>query len=77
MLRVQVVEMLATMDIPVLRVSGVEADDTITCYATRAIEEGFGVAIVSSDKASISPPPSLSALPSYSMCTPLLLEVGT
>jgi len=45
-----VVEMLATMDIPVLRVSGVEADDTITCYATRAIEEGFGVAIVSSDK---------------------------
>ena len=48
----QVEELLTAMSIPILRVPGVEADDVIACLATRAVAEGFGVAIVSPDKAS-------------------------
>lgn len=46
----QVEEMLEIMSIPMLRVPGVEADDVIGCLATRAVADGFGVAIVSPDK---------------------------
>ncbi|EIE26958.1 hypothetical protein COCSUDRAFT_27331 [Coccomyxa subellipsoidea C-169] len=42
--------LLEILGIPVLRVAGVEADDVIGTVATRAIEDGFLVAIASPDK---------------------------
>ena len=53
-------EILATMGIPVLSVPGIEADDTIGSVATRAVEEGFAVAVASPDKVDCSRQPHLS-----------------
>ena len=53
-------EVLEVMGIPTLRVHGVEADDVIGTVATRAVDEGFFVAIASPDKvlpASLAGPP--------------------
>lgn len=38
------------LGIPVIRVAGVEADDVIGTVASRAIDDGFLVAIASPDK---------------------------
>ena len=53
-------EILATMGIPNLSVPGVEADDTIGSVATRAVEEGFAVAVASPDKVDCSRQPHVS-----------------
>jgi hypothetical protein len=43
-------EVLRAMNIPEVRAAGVEADDVIGTLATRAVKEGFMVAIASPDK---------------------------
>ena len=43
-------ELLGAMGIPLVSVPGVEADDVIGSLATRAISDGFAVAIASPDK---------------------------
>ena len=39
------------LGLPVIRVAGVEADDVIGTVATRAVADGFLVAVASPDKA--------------------------
>ena len=46
----QLRDLLRVMAIPEIIVPGIEADDVIGTLATRAIQEGFHVAIASPDK---------------------------
>ena len=43
-------QVLATLDIPVVEVAGVEADDVLATVATQAITEGFHVYLVTGDR---------------------------
>jgi DNA polymerase-1 len=43
-------KLLGAMNIPILQFAGYEADDVIGCISQRAVQEGFDVVIVSSDK---------------------------
>lgn len=43
-------ELLTAMGVPLVSVPGVEADDVIGSLSTRAISDGFAIAIASPDK---------------------------
>ena len=47
-----VLVVMQVLGLPVMRVAGVEADDVIGTVASRAVKEGFLVAVASPDKAS-------------------------
>jgi DNA polymerase I len=45
-----IMQVLATLGIPVLQVEGVEADDVLATVATRAVEDGFHAYVVTGDR---------------------------
>lgn len=51
----QLTSLLKSLRVPLLRESGVEADDVIGTLALRALDEGFQVAIASPDKVKFNP----------------------